>query len=272
MDFCEEHKTMIMGIVNVTPDSFYDGGTHMSADSAFDHAMKLLGEGADILDIGGESSRPGAAPVTEQEELDRVCPVVERIHAAAPDAVISVDTYKSRVADESLARGASMINDISGLSADSRMASVCASRDAWIVIMHMKGDPLTMQRDTKYTDCIGEIESFLLDAAARAVEAGIARGKIILDPGIGFGKSLEQNYRIIHNIPRFKAAGFPVLIGLSRKSLIGALLPDGEDRLPATLALDGVCSVSGADIVRVHDVKAHALALRAIDMLRKVPA
>ena len=265
------HKTLIMGIVNATPDSFYDGGAHCDADSAFDHAMKLLDEGADILDIGGESSRPGAEAVGEELELERVCPVVERIRAARPDAVLSVDTYKPRVADEALSLGAAMINDIRGLS-DPRMASVCAAHDAWAVIMHMKGAPQTMQRDTAYESLIDDIESFLLDAASRALTAGVRPTRIILDPGIGFGKSLEQNYRIIQNIPRFRGTGYPVLVGLSRKSLIGGVLPEGEDRLPATIALDAVCAASGADIVRVHDVRAHVLALRAVDMLRKVPA
>ena len=260
-----------MGIVNVTPDSFYDGGRHFSADAAFDHAMRLVAEGADILDIGGESSRPGAEPVSLQEELDRVCPVVERVRRDNRDAVISVDTVKSAVASEAVKLGADMINDISGLS-DPAMTGVCASSGAWVVIQHIRGTPQTMQNDTFYADFSADVERFLLGAAERAQSEGVSRGRIILDPGIGFGKSLEQNYRVIQNIPKLKRAGYPVLIGLSRKSLIGGVLPEGEDRLPATIALDAVCSVYGADIVRVHDVKAHALALRAVDMLRKVPA
>lgn len=260
-----------MGIVNVTPDSFYDGGRYFSADAAFDHAMKLVSEGADILDIGGESSRPGAAPVALQEELDRVCPVVERVRRENPEIGISVDTVKSAVASGAVKLGADMVNDISGHS-DPDMAGVCAAAGAWAVIQHIKGTPQTMQDDTSYGDFPADVERFLLDAAGRAEEKGVSKDRIILDPGIGFGKSLEQNYRVIQNIPRFKSAGYPVLIGLSRKSLIGGVLPEGEDRLPATIALDAVCSVYGADIVRVHDVKAHVLALRAVDMLRKVPA
>lgn len=271
MDFSAGHKTYIMGIVNVTPDSFYDGGTHSSSVAAFGHAMKLISEGADIVDIGGESTRPGAEPVSVQQETDRVCPVVEMIRRENPGMMISVDTFKASVASAAIRLGADMINDISGLS-DPDMASVCASSGVWTVIMHMKGTPKTMQADTVYDDFITDIESFLLEAAKKAEAAGVSRDRIVLDPGIGFGKSLEQNYRILRNIPRFRKNGYPVLIGLSRKSLIGGVLADGDDRLPGTIALDAVSSVSGADIVRVHDVKAHALALRAIDMLRKVPA
>jgi len=271
MNLNSGHKTFIMGIVNTTPDSFYDGGRHNGVHAAFDHAMNLVTEGADILDIGGESSRPGSLPVSLQEELDRVCPVVDLIHREDPSLVISIDTMKSGVAEESLRLGASIINDISALS-DPEMAAVCAAAGAWTVLMHMKGVPLTMQNGISYDDCIAEIETFLLTAADNALASGVKKDRIILDPGIGFGKTLEQNYRIIRNIPRFKGAGYPVLIGLSRKSLIGGVLPADADRLPATIALDAVSSLSGADIVRVHDVREHALALAAIDMLRKVPA
>jgi dihydropteroate synthase len=272
MELIFGQKTLIMGIVNVTPDSFYDGGRYGDSVKAYDHAMKLLADGADIIDIGGESSRPGALPVQDDEERDRVCPVIERILREVPHAFISVDTVKSSVARSALECGARMINDISGMNADAQMTEVCASHNAYAVIMHMRGTPLTMQKDTGYADLVDDVVSSLRSSAERAVSAGVARSRIVVDPGIGFGKTLEQNYLLINNIASFKKIGFPVLVGLSRKSLIAGVLPAGEDRLPATIALDAVSIIHGADIIRVHDVKEHTLARDAIDMLKRVSA
>jgi len=259
---------LIMGIVNITPDSFYDGGRHNSVHDALKHAENLLLQGADIIDIGGESSRPGALPVSEQEEMDRVCPVVEKA-AKEFDTIISVDTYKSNVADEALSLGASMINDISAFTLDNRMPEVIAKHDSWIVIMHMKGTPEIMQKDTNYDDIVHDIYGYLENRIATARNSGIDPAKIIIDPGIGFGKNLPDNYVLIENIPIFKELGTPVLIGLSRKSLIGKLYDGEEDRLPATLALNSIALYNGADIIRVHDVHQHYLAVQAIKQFRR---
>jgi dihydropteroate synthase len=263
-------KTLVMGIVNVTPDSFFDGGKYSNAARAYDHAMNLLDEGADIVDIGGESTRPGACTVSVQEEIDRVIPVVEKIHTSNPDAFISVDTMKSEVALAACGLGARMVNDVSGLNADNRIAEVCAGNDAYLVLMHMRGTPETMQSDIVYQDLIGEISSALSGSAAKALSAGVQSNRIILDPGIGFSKSIEQNYMIIDRLEEFRTLGYPLLMGLSRKSLVGKLLAEGEDRLPATVALNAVSVLHGADIIRVHDVKEHVLAMKAVDMLKRM--
>lgn len=248
--------------MNITPDSFYDGGRFLDCDSAFRQALRLSAEGADLLDVGGESSRPGSRQITVQEEIDRICPVIEKIKREI-DIVISVDTCKPQVADEALKTGASIINDISGLGSR-EMRSVALKHDAGVVIMHMKGTPGTMQEHPRYDDLVGEIRGFLMERTRTAVEEGIRPEKIIIDPGIGFGKTLAHNYEIIRNLDRFADTGFPLLIGLSRKSLIGNISP-GEDRLPATIALNSIAVMKGAGIIRVHDVKEHVLAVRAVE-------
>lgn len=262
-------RTLIMGIVNVTPDSFYDGGRHNDAESGFTHALKLLDEGADILDIGGESSRPGAAAVSVQEELDRVCPVVERILAERPDTFISIDTVKHEVARSTLARGARMINDITGLAESNEIADICAQHNAYIVLMHMRGTPRTMQSSTIYTDLCSEIKEYLVQAADKATSAGVSREHIIIDPGIGFAKTAEQNYEIISHLDIFGKTGYPVLMALSRKSLIGHVIGKDADRLPATIALNAISVLKGACIIRVHDVKEHVSAMKTVDMIRR---
>lgn len=259
----------IMGILNVTPDSFYDGGKYAGKERAVERAYRIRDEGADIIDVGGESSRPGSRPVPAGEEMDRVCPVIEAI-ARDIGIPISVDTTKSDVARAALAAGASMVNDISGLAFDEGIAAAAAERGAGLVLMHMRGTPETMQEDPRYDDLIGEIRGFLAGAVRRAVEAGVDRSGIIVDPGIGFGKTLEDNYRIIANLREFRALGFPVMVGLSRKSLIGRLYGGEEDRLPATLALNTAAVLNGADIIRVHDVREHRLALAGLEMLKRV--
>jgi len=260
-------KTLIMGILNITPDSFYDGGRFLDNKKALERAYQLYNEGADIIDIGGESTRPGSKPVSLQEEIDRVCPVIEGIYKNI-DIPISIDTTKSSVAQEALTLGASIVNDISGLSFDNRMAEVVAKYKSYLVLMHIKGIPENMQGDTQYQNLLEEIYSYLEDAKNKAINHRIDSEKLIIDPGIGFGKTLEDNYEIIRNCEYFKRMGLPLLIGLSRKSLIGRLYNNECDRLPATIALNAISVINGADIIRVHDVKEHRLALTAIERLK----
>lgn len=263
-------RVKIMGILNVTPDSFYDGGLFNSHDRAVERACDMENEGADIIDVGGESSRPGALPVTVDEEIKRVCPVIEAI-AQKVNVPLSVDTRKFEVARLALEAGASIVNDISGLTGDDRIAGLVADHNASIVLMHMKGTPETMQNGPRYDDIIAEINNFLSRAVEAALRKGIKKEKIILDPGIGFGKTLEDNYHIINNLHHFKELGCPLLIGLSRKSLIGRLYSDeSADRLPATIALNAAAIMNGADIVRVHDVREHGLARESLEMLKRV--
>ncbi len=261
-------RTSIMGILNVTPDSFYDGGVYDTADKAFLRAVRMYEEGADIIDIGGESTRPGAESVSEQHEIDRVVPVIERIVKEIPIPV-SIDTTKSTVALEAVKAGASIINDISGFTFDPGIIRVAADYTAGVVINHIKGTPADMQKNTGYNDIIKDILDFLDVSIKNALNGGVSPDKIIVDPGIGFGKSLEQNYVILNSIGRFRDTGYPVLIGLSRKSLIGKLYSSDEDRLPATIALNAAAVMNGADIIRVHDVKAHRLAIDSIDFLKR---
>lgn len=262
-------RTGIMGILNVTPDSLYDGGRFADIDRAFEHAMQMVSEGADIIDVGGESTRPGSKFVSAGEEIDRVCPVIEKItrESAIP---VSIDTTKSAVASEAVRCGARIINDISGLTFDPGIIRVAAENCTGLVVSHIRGVPENMQKNTSYDNLLQDILDFLKLSSESAVQSGVSRDKIIIDPGIGFGKSLEQNYVILNNIHRLREIGFPVLIGLSRKSLIGKLYDSDEDRLPATIALNAAAVLRGADIVRVHDVKAHRLALDSIDFLKSV--
>ena len=261
-------RILIMGILNVTPDSFYDGDRYFDRSRAIDRAYQIESEGADIIDIGGESSRPGSEPIPTNAEIDRVCPIIEEI-APRIKIPISIDTYKSEVAEAAIKAGASIINDISSLSFDSRMSVIASRYNTYLILMHMKGRPKTMQEDPHYDNLLEEIGAFLRDAANRAIAEGIGEDKIIIDPGIGFGKTLIDNYRIINNIDYFKGIGFPVLIGLSMKSLIGKLYGENYDRLPATLALNAVSIMNGADIIRVHDVEEHRLAIVAIEKLKE---
>lgn len=259
-----------MGIVNVTPDSLYDGGRYLDAERAREHARKLVEDGADILDVGGESSRPGATGISVREEIDRVCPVIE--YAARELGVpVSVDTCRAAVAAEALKAGAAIINDIGALGLDPEMAPLAARSGSTVVLMHMKGTPRTMQDNPVYGDVVAEVAAFLEERADFAMRAGVARERIIIDPGIGFGKTLEHNYTILRNLERFTRSGFPVLIGLSRKSLIGKLYTVESDRLPATIALNAIAAFGGADIIRVHDVREHRLAMEAVTMLLRVP-
>ncbi len=240
-----------MGVVNVTPDSFSDGGRFQDTGAAVAHARRLAEEGADILDIGGESTRPGAAPVSEEEELRRVLPVVEQLK----DYCVSVDTRRPGVMKRALAAGASMINDIQALTEPYALEAVAAT-GCGVCLMHMKGEPATMQREPRYDDVVGEVRAFLKEAVRRSMFAGIGRDRIVVDPGFGFGKTPKHNLEILRKLPEFASLGVPVLAGLSRKSTIGHITgrPAGE-RLAGSLAMALLALVGGAKILRVHDVK-----------------
>lgn len=250
-----------MGVVNVTPDSFSDGGAWLDPDRAVEHGLRLVAEGAVILDVGGESTRPGAAPVDEEVELARVVPVVEAL-AAESGVPVSVDTTKLAVVERALEAGAAIVNDVSALRFSPGIAGLAASAGAGLVLMHMKGEPRTMQDDPRYGDLHGEIGDDLEAAAGRALEAGVPREAIVLDPGIGFGKTAADNHRLLAGVGRLAGRGFPVLIGHSRKSFLdpGRERPPA-DRLSESLAAGLLAVAAGAAILRVHDVAAHARAL-----------
>ncbi len=260
-------RTYIMGILNVTPDSFSDGGAFYDPSRAIAHGMELAADGADIIDIGAESTRPGAEPVSEAEELRRLLPVVAEL-VQRVDVPISVDTYKSSVAAAALDAGAAMINDISGLRFDPLLKAVAAKHQVPVVIMHIKGEPRNMQQNPHYDDLIGEIVQYLDESIQLAAAAGIDRSKIIIDPGIGFGKRLEDNYEILRRLSEFKHLGCPILVGPSRKSFIGNVLKlPPQERLEGTLAAVTAAILQGADMVRVHDVKQVRRACRIADIL-----
>jgi dihydropteroate synthase len=250
-----------MGIVNVTPDSFSDGGLFLDADAAIAHGRTLAAEGAEILDVGGESTRPGAEPVSEGEELRRVLPAIEGLAHELPEALISIDTSKAAVARAALAAGAGLVNDVSALRADPRMAAAIAESGAQCCLMHMLDEPRTMQREPRYDDVVDEVKAFLEERLRCAVAAGIAQERVLLDPGIGFGKTLAHNLRLIERLPELAGIGRPLVIGTSRKSFLGRLLAEpGEEqaalarRLPGTLATSVLAYERGASVFRVHDV------------------
>jgi len=243
----------IMGVLNVTPDSFSDGGRFTSVDRAVVQAQRMFDEGATIIDIGGESTRPGAANVSVQEELDRVIPVIERIHRQT-DVIISIDTSKSVVMHEAVSAGASMINDVNALQAEDALTTA-ARLQVPVCLMHMQGSPRTMQTAPMYENVVQEVTDFLLERAAVCIDAGISRTQIILDPGFGFGKTVAHNLTLIKHLPELISHGYPVLVGVSRKSTIGAVLDKPVDkRLYGSLALAGLAVWCGASIIRVHDV------------------
>ena len=256
-------KPVVMGILNVTPDSFSDGGRFASLPEAIARAESMADEGAAIIDIGGESTRPGAGEVPVEEELRRVLPVIERL-AAKAGLPLSVDTRKPEVMRAAISAGASMINDVSALAAPGALEVVAAS-DVAVCLMHMQGVPQTMQQAPRYADVLGEVQDFLRDRAARCLAAGIGRERIVLDPGFGFGKSLEHNLALLRGLPQLAAAGFPVLAGLSRKRMIAQITgrEDG-DRLAGSLALATLAARHGARIVRAHDVGATVAALQIV--------
>ncbi|MFI5010006.1 MAG: dihydropteroate synthase [Solirubrobacterales bacterium] len=252
----------LMGVVNVTPDSFSDGGLFLDAKAAVAHGRELAAQGADILDIGGESTRPGAEPVAESEELRRVLPVIEGL-AAGSDTQISIDTSKAAVARAALAAGASLVNDVSALRADPAMAGVVVEGGAQCCLMHMQGEPRTMQRDPRYEDVVDDVRAFLEERLAFAVRAGVAEQRILLDPGIGFGKTLAHNLELLARLEELTTLGRPLVVGTSRKSFLGRILADAQgseepvpvaQRLPATLATSVMAYERGATVLRVHDV------------------
>ncbi len=248
-------RVVIVGIVNVTPDSFYDGGRHVGVDAAVKHGLALAAEGADWLDVGGESTRPGSQPVSAEEEAARVLPAIESLakHCALP---LSVDTRRAAVADAALARGARIVNAVAGLR-DPELAAVCAAHGATLVLNHMRGEPATMQREPRYTDVVREVANELLLEAERAEAAGVRRENIWLDPGIGFGKWPRDSVALIARLSELVARGYPVLVGPSRKSFLGALTSQpAEERLSGSLAAATACVLAGARALRMHDVAA----------------
>jgi len=260
-------RTHIMGILNVTPDSFSDGGKFFDKDQAIRQGIQLTGDGADIIDIGAESTRPGAEAVSEQEEIDRLMPVIEGLRNEI-DVPISVDTYKSGVAEEALKNGADMINDISGLRFDPEMKNIVSRYDVPVVVMHIKGEPKNMQQNPYYDNLMDEIYQYLAESIELAMTAGVGKDKIIVDPGIGFGKRLIDNYEIIRRLGELSFLGCPILIGPSRKSFIGKILDlPPTERLEGTVAAVAMSIQNGAHIVRVHDVKEVRRACRIADLL-----
>jgi len=263
-------RTHIMGILNVTPDSFSDGGRYLDTDRAAKRAREMAAEGADIIDIGGESTRPGARPLSEDEELARIIPVIRQLTGELTTP-ISVDTYKSAVAEKALAAGASLVNDISGLRFSPDMAKVAADHGAAVVIMHIKGTPRDMQEKPVYADVVTEVAQYLEEGVAMAVSAGVDREQILIDPGIGFGKTLEHNLTILERLGEFRAIGRPVLLGTSRKKFIGTVLdaPEAERRLEGTAATVALGIERGARVMRVHDVAQMARVARMTDAILK---
>jgi len=268
-DFTE--RTYIMGILNITPDSFSNGGKYLNHDRAFDHAQRMVEEGADIIDVGGESTRPGTQSVSLEEELRRVIPVVEKL-ASKVEVPVSIDTTKAGVAKEALEAGAVMVNDISALRFDAKMASLVSERGVPVVLMHMRGTPYTMQHHVLYDCLISEVNSFLRERIEYAESMGIDSQKIIVDPGIGFGKSVpDGNLKIIKYLSFFKHLGKPILVGPSRKAFIGSILNLGvEEREEGTAAAIALAINNGANIIRIHDVKKMKRVIKVVDAILAV--
>jgi len=260
---------VLMGVLNVTPDSFSDGGEFFDLDRAVTQAESLLDEGAQMVDVGGESTRPGSDPVSSEEELRRVMPVVRGILVARPAAVVSIDTYRASSAEVALDAGARIVNDVTALG-DPRMAHLVAERDCLVVLMHMLGEPKSMQQNPRYEDVVREVRDFLARRAERAARAGVDEGNIVLDPGIGFGKTLEHNLALLNRLDVLVELGFPVLVGSSRKSFLGKLSGRGpKDRLFGTVATNVLAYERGATFFRVHDVLANKEALTVAAAIRR---
>ena len=260
-------RVHLMGVVNVTPDSFSDGGEFFDTHAAVEQALELHRAGANILDVGGESTRPGADPVEAADEIDRVVPVIDAISRRC-DAWISVDTYKADVAKAALDAGAHLVNDISGLGFDDDMAQLVARRECGLVLMHIRNTPKTMQRDIAYDDVVDDLLRYFDERIQLATDAGVDPERIIVDPGIGFGKTVEHNYRLLRELNRFTALGRPLLVGTSRKSFIGAVIDEPPERRLWGTAATVACSIfAGADIVRVHDVRQMVDVVRVTEAL-----
>lgn len=256
-----------MGILNVTPDSFSDGGKFLNAERAVEHALSMIHDGADIIDVGGESTRPNSEPISVQEEIDRVMPVIEKL-IKETDIPISIDTYKSDVAKVALDCGVSIVNDISGLRFDPQMPQIVARYGSALVVMHIKGTPKTMQQNPVYVDVVNEIKDYLFESIKIAEKNNISSDRIVIDPGIGFGKTVEHNLIILKRLKEFEALNKPILIGPSRKSFIGKILDlQVDERLEGTLGCISVGIMNGANIIRVHDVKPALRTARMVDAI-----
>lgn len=263
----DNRKPLVMGILNVTPDSFSDGGKYNNLNKAINHAIRMEGEGADIIDIGGESTRPGAKPVDIEEELKRVIPVIEGIRKRS-NIIISIDTYKSVVAAKAISAGAGLVNDISGLRFDKNMVRIVSESKVPVIVMHMLGNPQNMQSDISYANLMKELILFFKERVSVLTANGVNKINIILDPGIGFGKTIDHNLTIIRELNRIVDLGFPVLVGPSRKSFIGNILNlSFEERIEGTAAVVTVAIMNGSRIVRVHDIKEM---LRIVNMTEKI--
>ncbi|MFB3884209.1 MAG: dihydropteroate synthase [Thermodesulfobacteriota bacterium] len=261
-------RTLLMGVLNVTPDSFSDGGLFFDQEKAIAHGLRMMEEGADFIDIGGESTRPGSKPLGLEEELRRVIPVIESL-AKEGEVPISIDTYKSAVAERAIAAGAEIINDISGLHFDPLLGKVAAKEGVPIVLMHIRGTPETMQKDVHYDSLFSEILQYLKESIRRAESAGVDPQQIIVDPGIGFGKNLEDNLLIIKHMQEFRVLGKPLLLGTSRKTFIGKILnAEVNGRLEGTLSSIAICAMNGAHIIRCHDVLQARKAVAVADAIR----
>jgi dihydropteroate synthase len=259
-------RGMIMGVLNVTPDSFSEGGEYFGTDEAVDRGVQVAAEGADVIDVGGESTRPGAEPVSPKEELRRVVQVIEKLRDKI-DILISIDTSKSEVASAALDAGASIVNDVTAGRGDERMLPLAANRKAAVVLMHMQGEPRTMQKNPQYGDVVREVADFFRQQYTRALECGVDPMAIAFDPGIGFGKTLEHNLSLLRNLEQLRVQDRPLVVGVSRKSFLGKLVGSNEmrDRLAPTIALTAILRTRGADILRVHDVKENVAALRTVE-------
>ena len=267
--FIDLSQPQVMGILNVTPDSFSDGGKHTNVSQALDHALRMIEEGATFIDIGGESTRPGAPDVSLQEELDRTIPVIEAV-SKNTDCVISIDTSKADVMREAVRAGAGLINDVRALQEPGALQAAAEAKVP-VCLMHMQGQPRTMQDNPEYEDVVKDVGQFLLQRAQICEEAGISKDAILFDPGYGFGKSLEHNYALVKHLPTLMALGYPVLVGMSRKSMIGNLLNRKVDeRLAGSISLATIVAQMGAQIIRVHDVKETADAVNIVKMLNSV--
>lgn len=268
----DQEGALIMGILNITPDSFYDGGRYFEKSSAFKRAEEIIEQGAHIIDVGGMSTRPGSKPVSLDEELSRTIPVIEHVAKNSKKTPISIDTCRSEVAKRAINAGAAIINDISGLSADNKMMELASQSKSSIIIMHMQGNPENMQENPTYSDVVDEVYDYLCERTLKAVEAGIEKEKIIVDPGIGFGKKVEHNLEILSRFSEFNEMGYPVLAGVSRKFFIGNLLGGmpAEERLEGSIAAAVYAFLSGASIVRVHDIKETLRALKIAKAIRDV--
>ena len=266
-------RTLVMGVVNVTPDSFSDGAMFPTAEDAVAHGARLVDEGADLLDVGGESTRPGSDPIEADEELFRVVPVIEGLVKARPGTLLSVDTRKREVASAALDAGASVVNDIAG-GRNGALLETVARTGAGVVLMHMLGEPKTMQDDPRYDDVVAEVHEFLRERIEAAVFAGIPEERICIDPGIGFGKTMDDNLALLRAVPALRMLGAAVMVGASRKGFIGTLtgVEDPAARLEGSLAVAVLAAAHGADLVRVHDVEATVRALKVADAVVREPA